>query len=169
MLGPAAFFEERVLFHPQIPRAVNQLLQAAVVATHDDQGQAERLFKEACQLDRSCLSSYFALYKFYFYQGRLPDAEGAVLAALDEAARQSGLPNDFHHLALQAEQWNMYSSENRLFYLYTLKALAFIKLRWQQTDEARAILSLLKALDPEDRSGASVVMSLAAAFLEEPA
>ena len=169
MLGPTAFFEERVLFHPEIPLAVNQLLQAAVVATHDDQRQAENLFKQAHQLDRSCLHSYFALYKFYFYQGRLAEAESAVLAALDEAARQSGMPEDFHHLAQQSEQWNMYASEVRLFYLYTLKALAFIKLRWQQLDEAHSILSLLAALDPEDRSGASVVMSLAEAILEEHA
>ena len=54
-----------------------------------------------------------------------------------------------------------------LFYLYTLKALAFIKLRRQQAQEAESILALLRELDPEDRCGASVVMQLAHALPED--
>jgi hypothetical protein len=61
----------------------------------------------------------------------------------------------------------MYASEICLFYLYTLKALAFIKLRQDQAIEAHSILALLREIDPEDRCGASVIMQLAQALEEE--
>jgi hypothetical protein len=166
-MNPASLFEERVLFSPDLPVAVNQLLQAAVAASHTDKPRAERLFKEAQQLDGHCLQTYFALYKFYFYQGRLLEAEREVIAALEEAAHQGKFPCDYRRLA--RGQWNMYASEISLFYLYSLKALAFIKLRQQQDGEARVILLLMQILDPEDRCGGSVIMSLAAALDEEAA
>jgi len=162
-------FDERVLFSLNLPAAVNQLLQAGVAASHADKPRAEAAFKSAQQLDRSCLQTYFALYKFYFYQGRLQEAEREVLAALEEAARQGNFPCEHRRLARQAWQWDMYAGESALFYLYTLKALAFIKLRQAQEGEARAILASIAALDPEDRCGASVIMSLADALVEEAA
>lgn len=166
-MATASLFEERVLFSPNLPEAVNQLLQAAVTASHADQLLAEKLFRQAQDTDRACLQTYFALYKFYFYQGRLPEAEREVIAALEEAAHQGRFPSDYRRLS--RGEWNMYASETTFFYLYSLKALAFIKLRLAQDAEARVILSLLRVLDPEDRCGASVIMSLAAALEEEEA
>lgn len=164
-----AFFEERVLFSPHLPEAVNQLLQQAVAANHADKPLAEKLFKKAQQLDPTCLQTYFALYKFYFYQGRLQEAEREVLAGLEQAALQGKFPCDYRQLTLQAADWDMYASETTLFYLYTLKALAFIKLRQDLAPEAREILSTMEIIDPEDRSGASVIMQLSEALDAEPA
>lgn len=158
------FFEERVLFSPNLPPEVNRLLQMAVAASHSEKAVAEKLFKQAQQTDRSCLQTYFALYKFYFYQGRLQEAEREVIAALEQSAHQGGFPSDYRNLARHAERWNMYISDISLFYLYSLKALAFIKLRQQQNTEAKGILAVLKILDPEDRSGASVIMQLSEAM-----
>lgn len=168
-MSSVAFLEERVLFSPDVPEAVNKLLQMAVAANHADKPLAEKYFKQAQQLDSSCLQTYFALYKFYFYQGRLAEAEFEVEAALLEAARQGGFPADYRLLALQAGQWDLYASDITLFYLYSLKALAFIKLRRAQLQEARLILTLLAEFDPEDRIGATVIMSLADALEEEAA
>jgi len=168
-MAQAAFFEERVLFSPNLPEAVNKLLQAAVAASHADKPLAEKLFKQAQETDRSCLQTYFALYKFYFYQGRLQEAEREVIAALEEAAHQGGFPSDYRRLVRQTDKCDMYASEISRFYLDSLKALAFIKLRREQDVEARVILSLMHELDPEDRCGASVIMSLADALLEDAA
>lgn len=165
----AALMEDRVLFSPDVSLPVNRLLQAAVAASHSNKPMAERLFRQAQQLEPACLQTYFALYKFYFYQGRLAEAEAEALAALQQAAQQGGFPADYRYLARQPGQWDMYASESALFYLYTLKALAFIKLRLGQGREAGAILSLLRLLDAEDRCGASVIMSLAAALEEDKA
>lgn len=161
-----AFVEERVLFSPNIPDEVNQLLQAAVAASSADQSRAESLFLQAQTLDSHCLQTYFALYKFYFFQKRLVDAERIVLAGLEESARQGGFPNDYRRLAQNRQQWNLYADESTLFYLYTLKALAFIKLRLGFTTDAQLVLSHLQQLDPEDLSGASVIMDLAAGVTE---
>lgn len=158
--------EERVLFSPQLPTAVNSLLQQAVAANHSDFNQAENLFILAKQTDRSCLQTYFALYKFYFHHKRLHDAEREIRAGLEEATRQGGFPSDFRRLARQPFKWNLYANDIGLYYLYTLKALAFVKLRQQQEAEVQVILTLLQDLDPEDRCGASVIRSLAEAVEE---
>jgi hypothetical protein len=160
------FIEERVLFSPDIPAEVNSLLQAAVAASPVDQNRAENLFIQAQELDSHCLQTYFALYKFYFFQKRLVDAERIVLAGLEESANQGGFPNDYRQLAGNLQQWNLYANECSLFYLYTLKALAFIRLRLGLTLDAQLILSTLQQLDPKDLSGASVIMDLAAGVTE---
>jgi len=156
--------EERVIFSPDIPAPVNALLQAAVAASRCDETEAERLFIEARRLDCHCLDTYFALYKFYFYRARLADAEQAALAGLEEAARQGRFPADYKRLAREKEKWNLYANGITHFYLYSLKALAFIKLRNGQDAEARVILSVISDLDPEDRSGVSVISDLASAL-----
>lgn len=101
---------------------MNKLLQMAVAASHADKPLAEKYFQQAQQLDPACLQTYFALYKFYFYQGRLAEAEREALAALAESARQGGFPADYRQLAAEAGQWDMYASDVCLFYLYSLKA-----------------------------------------------
>jgi hypothetical protein len=161
--------EERVLFSPDVPKVVNSLLQQAVAANRNDYRQAENLFKLAKQTDPSCLQTYFALYKYYFHHHRLVEAEHEIHAGLNEAARQGGFPNNFKRLAWHASKWKLDASEIGLYYLYTLKALAFVKLRREQAIEAHSILNVLQILDPEDRCGASVIRSLAEAFEEDAA
>ncbi|MDD5579134.1 MAG: hypothetical protein PHY16_07650 [Methylobacter sp.] len=165
-MNSTAFIEERVMFSPNMPAEVNQLLQAAVAASSINQSKAENLFIQAQTLDSHCLQTYFALYKFYFYQKRLVDAERIVLAGLEEAAKQGGFPNDYRRLVENLHQWSLYANESALFYLYTLKALAFIKLRLGFTQDAQLVLSHIQQLDPKDLSGASVIMDLAAGVTE---
>ncbi|MDD2660462.1 MAG: hypothetical protein PHY54_12415 [Methylococcales bacterium] len=165
-MSPVAFIEERVLFSPNIPIEVNNLLQAAVAASSVDQKKAETLFLQAQALDSHCLQTYFALYKFYFFQKRLDDVERIVLAGLEESANQGGFPSDYRRLVDGGRKWNLYANECTFFYLYTLKALAFIKLRLGFNLDAQMVLSHLQQLDPEDLSGASVIMDLAAGVNE---
>lgn len=165
-MSSVAFIEERVTFSPNIPTEVNNLLQAAVAASSVDQAEAETLFLQAQTLDSHCLQTYFALYKFYFFQKRLIDAERIVLAGLEEAAKQGGFPSDYRRLVGNLQKWNLYANDSTLFYLYTLKALAFIKLRLGFTLDAQLVLSHLQQLDPEDLSGASVIMDLATGVTE---
>ncbi len=166
-MASPGFIDDAVLFSLDLPDSVNAILQAAVIAARSDKMQAEKLFIQAYQADPHCLQSYFALYKFYFYQARLTEAEYYVLIGLEEAARQGGIPFDYELLYKNKSSWNMYANESRLFYLYTLKALAFIKLRQNHLTKARSILNIIRALDREDRSGASVIMDLASALEEE--
>lgn len=167
MMSSVAFIDDNVSFGVGLPEQVNNLLQEAVVAARHDNERAETLFQQAKRLDPGCLHSYFALYKFYFYQARLKEAEDCAIAGLEESARQLGFPADYHHLAETPEKWPLYESEQGLFYLYTLKALAFIRLRQNHIEEGRALLTAIGHLDPEDLSGASVIEELSKALHEE--
>ncbi len=166
MMGAMEMFDERVMFSPQMPLAVNRLLQAAVADTSKNPAHAEKLFLEAQTADSQCLQTYFALYKFYFFHKRLIEAENFALQGLEESARQGGFPSDYRRLALEPEKWDLYANEIGLFYLYCLKALAFIKLRRESVIESNLILSHLKQLDPQDLCGASVIMDLAESFAD---
>ncbi len=163
-MNSMTLLDERVMFSPQMPSAINRLLQAAVADTSSNPAQAEQLFLKAQTTDSHCLQTYFALYKFYFFHKRLSDAEHFALQGLEESARQGGFPSDYRRLAREPEKWDLYANEIGLFYLYCLKALAFIKLRQEHLIEAEIILRQLKELDPRDLCGASVIMDLSASF-----
>ena len=152
---------ERARFGGPIPAAVDHRLEDAA-ASYADGAHAETLLLEAWTLDPSCLPVYFALYKFYFYKSRLADAERIALAALGTVASQAGIPADWRQLTLQSADWTDTRGPQH-FYLFSLKALAFIRLRRGRADETRALLAKLAELDPRDTVGGSVIGSLAAA------
>jgi hypothetical protein len=155
------FIQPQVLFAPSLDPEIDRLLQTAVAARAVDRERAAALLWEAQRKAPDCLPAYFALYKFYSNAKCLPEAERVARLALEEAARQSGFPPDWTRLHPATAVAVLYASEAGLFYLFTLKALAFITLRQGLEAEARALLEHLRRLDPEDRSGASVIRALA--------
>jgi tetratricopeptide (TPR) repeat protein len=127
-----------------------------------DKPRSEALLLQALELDSECLPAYFALYKFYFYSHRLADAERVVLTALDTAARQAGVDSNWSRLSAKSAAWHA-TDQPAHFYLFSLKALAFIRLRLGRRAEALALLEKLTELDPGDSVGASVIQALASA------
>ena len=134
--------------------------------SYADSSRAESLLIEALELDRQCLPVYFALYEFYFYSARLLDAERIVLAALKTAARQAGIPSDWSTLSPDSAAWGDTRSPAH-FYLFTLKALVFIRLRQGHREQATELLEKLATLDSADTIGAGV-RSLALATAADP-
>lgn len=165
-MAAVAYYDEPVLFGASILPATNSRLQYAVAARHRDNSEAENVLWEARAEDPTCLPVYFALYKFYANSKKLERAERAARLALAESARQAGTPADWRNI--DPARHELYASEAGLFYLFSLKALGFIKLRRRHFEEARAILERLALLDPEDRCGGSVVRGLAEAVAYEP-
>ncbi|QSA96186.1 hypothetical protein [Methylococcus sp. EFPC2] len=163
--------DESVLFGTSIEPETNRRLQLAVSTRHHNRFLAEQMLWEARAEDPGCLPVYFALYKFYANVKRLADAERAARLALAMAAWQGGFPADWTALGASASRFDPYASEAGRYYLHSLKALAFVRLRRGATAEAGEILLHLQRLDPEDRSGASVIRALAescGANLERP-
>lgn len=152
--------DESLLFGGPASRQIAQLLGAAMASYHDAPA-AERLLLRAQALDPACLPVYFSLYKFYFYKGRLADAERAARSGLEAAAHQGGFPADWRCLTPACTDWSRPDGPQR-FYLFSLKALAFIRLRQGHMADSNEILAALHALDPRDRVGGSVVRGLAA-------
>jgi tetratricopeptide (TPR) repeat protein len=143
-----------------VPEAVDSRLREAVKA-YADADRAEALLREAHALDPHCLPVYFALYKFYFYRKRLAEAEVAALQGIEAAARQAGFATDWNCLGPQSAAWTDTAGPQH-FYLFSLKALAFIRLRLGRPQEAAVLLDKLAELDPQDSVGAAVIRALAA-------
>ena len=148
----------RVLFGGEAPAEVASLLEQAMYS-YADGPQAEGLLWQAQRRAPDALPVYFSLYKFYFYKCNLEQAEMAARMALIEAARQGGFDADWQKLDAAAADWADHASPGH-FYLFSLKALAFIRLRRGDAAESRAILAKLEDLDPGDSVGASVIRSI---------
>jgi len=123
--------------------------------------EAESLLWRAQAADPDCLHVYYLLYKFYFNRKRLIDADRAACLALDAAARLASIPADWRLLDTASCDWRKVDAPQH-FYLFSLKALAFIRLRQARVAESDEILDKLREIDPADSVGASVIAAYAA-------
>jgi tetratricopeptide (TPR) repeat protein len=139
------------------PRIAGYLSAAAL--THDWR-EAESLLLRAMNAEPDCLHVYYTLYKLYATRNRLGDAEKTALMALDVAARQANISAEWSDLTKDACDWAKVNSPQH-FYLFSLKALAFIRLRQQRVEDAKCILAKLHEIDPNDSVGASVIEAYA--------
>lgn len=138
--------------------AVQHILNRAMAA-YQDTKTAETLLAEAHALNPEQLDVYIALYKFYFYKKRLPEAEDWARMGLARSARQGRFAADWRELTPMSADWARPNSPERV-YLYTLKALGFIRLRQLDIAGSEAILAKLQLLDPQDLVGGSVISGL---------
>lgn len=138
-----------------LPEGVDALVQAGVLAHRTDKNKADALFREALALAPDALPVHLCLYKIHAYAGHLDMALEAVEAAIIEAARQAGLPADW-------TGWPPLPVADGAarFALYSLKALAFIRLKRGERAKAEAALAALVRIDPRDHVGASGVAAL---------
>jgi len=115
----------------------------------------------ARDIDPDQLEVYVALYKFCFYSGYFDEAETVAFEALARAADTGGFAHDCTKLNASSTDWSRIDTPARL-YLYSLKALGFIRLRKGDNAGANEVLNALARLDPDDQVGGSVIMTLAA-------
>ena len=146
------------LFGGEASSVITQLLQEAATV-YQQTSRAEAILWSAQAIDPACLPVYFALYKFYFYKLRLADAEKAALMGLKTAAHQGGFTAEWSRLSHSDANWNSALGAQH-FYLFTLKALAFIRLRLGRREESLALLDKISELDPGDTVGSSVIRDL---------
>ena len=142
-----------------LPPRIASYVAASAAATGDWR-EAEALLWRAQAVDPDCLHVYYILYKFYFRHHRLGDADRTALLALDAAARQANIAADWRLLTPDSCDWQQIDSPQH-FYLFSLKALAFIRLRQQNMQDATQMLAKLREIDPHDLVGASVIEAYA--------
>ncbi|SEQ76693.1 hypothetical protein SAMN04488038_110134 [Solimonas aquatica] len=149
----------RMLFgEGRLPAVVRRLLEEAQAAPP---AQREALLWTARASAPDSLAVYYLLYKHYATQGEVLEAERAARKGLAEAARQAGLAADWKRVLIT--QADFAQPGPARFWLFTLKALAFLRLRAGGVHEARELLAKLKELDPQDSVGGDVVKALAEA------
>lgn len=142
-------------FGSDAPPAVRRLLAQAAQATAAGR---EALLWTAQATAPDCLAVYYLLYKFHARQRDFELAERAARKGLAVAARQAGLPGDWS--APLPEGVDFSAPGPARFWLFTLKALAFIGLRSGRQDEAQRLLERIRALDPLQSLGGEVIEAL---------
>lgn len=149
--------EDRVRFASDVPADTNHYLQQAAASPQSD--RAEALLRRAAVLSPGLLAVNVARYKFHFYRGQLAEAEAIVRDTLHSAAEQGGFDADWNaHPGPLAGREDTESPQR--YYLYALKALAFISLRKGERGQAAELLEALQLLDPVDLVGGSVIEDL---------
>jgi hypothetical protein len=143
------------LFGGEPPAAVREWLRQAAEAPRD---QVASLLWTAQACAPQALAVYYLLYKCHAGRREFELAERAARTGLAEAARQAGLPQDWRHVVAGAADFQ--GTGPARFWLFTLKALAFISIRSGQTEAARELLAHLTVLDPHATAGGEVVAGL---------
>lgn len=145
------------LFGGDVPDDVRALVDAAREAPPD---QVAGILWAALALSPACLSVYYLLYKLHASRGELEPAERAARAALAEAGRQAGLPGTADGEPRPTAEFDFGVPGAARFWLFTLKALAFISARRGQLSEARRLLAWIGAYDPSHSVGSEVTTAL---------
>lgn len=143
------------LFGGEVPPMVRSLLRQAQSAPPE---AVSGLLWTAQACAPQCLAVYYLLYKCHAGRRELDWAERAARSGLAEAARQAGLPADWQQVR-PGPNFHDGTSPAR-FWLFTLKALAFIALRSGRSAEAQALLAQINTLDPGASVGGEVIASL---------
>jgi hypothetical protein len=144
------------LFGGDVPPQVKHLVEEARHATTPERALALLWTAQVCAPD--CPSLYYLLYKFHARHADFDQAELAALKGLEIAAEQGHLPDDWR--VVTSEMADFMSPGPARFWLFTLKALAFIRLRQKDPESARAYLNKVHELDPQGGTGADVIESL---------
>jgi len=121
---------------------------------------AERHLREAEAVAPDHAAVLIALYRFYFYKGRLRDALEIAIVCLAKAARENGLNPDWRQVRRGDGEFSSYDARLVRFYLFTLKAYAYLQMRLGRVEEGREAVIKLLELDPSDKIGARVLLDV---------
>jgi hypothetical protein len=143
------------LFGGEVSPAVLHLVEKA---RHTPREQVAAMLWAAALGSPQSLPLYYLLYKLHAGLGELEDALQAARKGLEAAAQAAALAPDWR--AVQRGDADFDQPGPARFWLFTLKALAFIELRRGQRQAAQALVAQLRQLDPADTLGASVIEAL---------
>jgi tetratricopeptide (TPR) repeat protein len=101
-----------------------------------------------------------ALYRFYFYKGRLLDALEVAQRCLIKAAHDNNLNENWQRVQPTDADFGSYDAVLPRFYLFTLKAYGYLLMRLGQQEESQAALKKMLELDPSDKLNATVLLKV---------
>lgn len=142
-----------------LPAAAEWHLREAASAYRDDRA-AEQHLLSAQALAPTHAAVLIGLYRFYFYKNRLPEALGVAGVCLRKAAEDNALAFDWREVRSQDADFGNYGAVLPRFYLFTLKAYAYLSMRLGDLAEGRAAVMKLLELDPSDKVGAKVLLGV---------
>jgi tetratricopeptide (TPR) repeat protein len=144
-----------------LSEAVEQHLRLASLNYQDDALAESHLF-QAQALAPGHAAVLIALYRFYFYKGRLTDALEVARRCLVKAAGDNRLNEDWHLVQRGDAEFSSYDAILPRFYLFTLKAYGYLQMRLGRLEESHDALTKMLALDPSDKLNATVLLQVLA-------
>ncbi|MEE3624035.1 hypothetical protein UCD39_08525 [Nitrospirillum sp. BR 11752] len=142
-----------------LPPEVQHHLSAAAEAYHLDE-VAERHLRLARLAAPWHPAVLIALYRFYFYKGRLKEALDIARLCLAKAAQDNHLPADWRQVVATDADFSRFDAPLPRFFLFTLKGYAYLHMRTGGLDEGLAAVLKLLELDPSDKVGAQVLLNV---------
>lgn len=141
-----------------LDKAAERYAMADVAETH--------LFQaEAIAPDHAAV--LIALYRFYFYKGRLAEALDVARACVEKAMRLNVLGDDWRRVAPEDAAFGEWEALLPRFFLFSLKGFAYLSMRLGKLDQGREAAEKLLELDPRDRIGAQVLIDVLDRMEEE--
>ena len=98
-------------------------------------------------------------YRYYFYKGRLEEALRVARDCLAIVAQELGLPEQWRMVEPQHGKFGTDEPAYR-FYLFCLKAYAYLLLRLNRIGEGRMAVEKLLQLDPANQVGGQVLLDV---------
>jgi tetratricopeptide (TPR) repeat protein len=151
--------EEAVLLGTGLPPQVVAALDEAS-AHYADEERAEACLQAAYALAPEHPTVLIGLYRFYFYKGRLMDAVVISTRCVVKAARLNGLRMDWRQVCAADAAFSDFGAVLPRFYLFSLKAYPYLRLRLGDVDEGRDAVEKLLELDPTDKINARVLLDV---------
>ena len=108
-----------------------------------------------------------ALYRFYFYKGRLSEALDVARACVEKAMRLNVLGDDWRRVRAEDAAFGEWEALLPRFFLFSLKGYAYLSMRLGNLDQGRQAAEKLLELDPRDRIGAQVLIDVLDRMEEE--
>lgn len=128
----------------------------AAAAAYRDDDVAETHLQRAYLLAPEHPAAHIGLYRFYFYKNRLREALAVAERCLQKAARDNAIALDWRAVCPDQADFSTYAALPR-FYLFTLKACAYLHMRLGDLELGAAMVGKLRELDPADRMKGSVL------------
>lgn len=142
-----------------MPEEAERHLYLAGLSYHRDEESLGHL-QAAWEAAPGHAAVYIGLYRFYFYKNRLHEALDVARDCLRKAARDNGLPEDWRQVRAEDADFGSFDAILPRFFLFTLKAYAYLQLRLGQLEEGRAAVEKLLELDPRDKLGGKVLLTV---------
>ncbi|OCK53886.1 hypothetical protein [Bradyrhizobium sp. LMTR 3] len=142
-----------------LPREAEDHLWQAGLSYHLDE-IAEKHLHEAQALAPGHAAVLIGLYRFYFYKARLAEALEVAKLCISKAARENGLSDDWRRVSATDAAFACDENSLSRFYLFSLKAYAYLQMRLGNLDEGNAAANKLLELDPTDKIGAKVLLDV---------
>jgi len=150
---------ERSCLDETLPPAADQCLQLAARSYGNDV-EAEKYLHRALALAPEHAAVYIAFYRYHFYRSRVRQSLPYAELCVSLAARDLGLNQDWREVKREDADFGNFAAAGPRFFLFSLKAYGYLKMRLGDLDEGRLAVEKVMQLDPADRVGGSVLLGV---------